>query len=82
MPIRYRKDGSTHDIYLYPSNQISGEGVHPERRLAVRQNGTTRFVGVSTNLSHPLGSDIFIYADGVPVVVLRRSHEVTQTEQI
>ena len=80
MPIYYNRGGSTYIIYYYSStSDLTGTDVDATHRLAIRVGGATKYIGLSSNLSHPQASHLRMNIAGTAYAILLRSKQVVTT---
>jgi len=78
MPLRYRRNNTTYNVYYYPSvGDLNGPGVSSNHRLVISKDGDPKYIGLSSNLNHETASHLRVRIGGTTYAVLRYSKMVT-----
>ena len=80
MPLRYRYNNTNYICYYYPNkSDIRGDGVEENKMLHLKINGSIYYIGLTSNLNHPLASHLRVRVDETNYAVLTHSKETIVT---
>ena len=76
MPLKFVNNDSIQCATYYPSPScLNGDGV-ASTRIAIRVNGQTKYIGLSTDENHMAATDLKINVNGTVYTVLEFANEV------